>query len=128
MSHLSRSNAGSAAASHRAKATLHHRFLIAVALGGSLAIALLALGANLALDDAVATQGDVRVADAARRALLVVDGALAERVRQAEFVAASPEVISAARAGAAKARSLGIVGSAIPGLEARFAAERSLQV
>jgi methyl-accepting chemotaxis protein len=102
--------------------------LLAVGLGGAVAITLLGWGANAALDGVVARQGDVRVADASRRALLVVDGALAERVRQAEFVAASPEVISAARAGHARAQALGIVGAAIPELEKRFIVERSLQV
>jgi methyl-accepting chemotaxis protein len=76
----------------------------------------------------VARQGDARVSDAARRGLLVVDGALAERVRQAELVATSPEVVRAARAGAARAASLGIVGTPMPALEQRFGEERSLEV
>jgi len=112
----------------RGVASLHRRFLLAVGLGGAVAILLLALGAHYALDDVIARQGDVRVADAARRGLLVVDGALAERVRQAEFIAASPEVIRAARAGAARAQALGIVDAPMAELEKRFATERSLQV
>ena len=114
--------------SPRVAASLHRRFLVAVALGGIAAILLLAWGASSALDGVIARQGDVRVADAARRGLLVVDAALAERVRQAEFVAASPEVISAARAGLARARALGIVNAPMAELEARFRSERSLQV
>ena len=128
MSFPTRSSASPTKSSYRAAASLHRRFLVAVGLGGAMAIALLAWGANAALDGVVARQGDVRVADASRRALLVVDGALAERVRQAEFVAASPEVISAARAGGARARELGIVNAPIPELEKRFVLERSLQV
>jgi methyl-accepting chemotaxis protein len=112
----------------RAAASLHHRFLIAVGFGGAMAILLLGWGASYALDGVVARQGDVRVADAARRGLLVVDGALAERVRQAGFIAASPEVVAAARAGGARARALGIVGVPVAELESRFAADRSLQV
>ncbi len=112
----------------RVAASLHRRFLVTVALGGLAAILLLAWGASTALDGVIARQGDVRVADAARRALLVVDAALAERVRQAEFVAASPEVISAVRAGAARARELGIVNAPMADLEARLRADRSLQV
>ena len=111
-----------------AGSSLHRRFLVAVALGGAAAILVLALGAKYALDGVVARQGDVRVADAARRGLLAVDAALAERVRQAQFVAASPEVVLAARAGGAKAQQLGIVSAPIPELERRFNAERSLQV
>lgn len=112
----------------RAAASLHHRFLLAVGLGGAAAIALLAWGANAALDGVVARQGDTRVADAARRGVLVVDAALAERLRETEALAASPEVISAARAGAARAQALGIVHTPIDELEKRFKAERSLQV
>jgi methyl-accepting chemotaxis protein len=112
----------------RVGSSLHRRFLIAVGLGGAVAILLLALGATYALDGVVARQGDVRVADAARRGLLAVDAALAERVRQAQFIAASPEVISAARAGGARANALGIVNAPVPELEKRFNVERSLQV
>jgi methyl-accepting chemotaxis protein len=112
----------------RSTASLHHRFLLAVGLGGAAAIALLAWGANAALDGVVARQGDIRVADAARRGVLVVDAALAERVRQAEFLAASPEVVAAARAGAARAQALGIVNLPMAQLETRFNVERSLQV
>ncbi|NUR33669.1 MAG: hypothetical protein HOQ30_06630, partial [Gemmatimonadaceae bacterium] len=108
-------------------ASLHHRFLLAVGVGGALAIALLAWGASVALDGVVARQGDARVADAARRGVLVVDAALAERVRESEAIAASPEVIGAARAGAARAQALGIVHTPIPVLEKRYIEQRSLQ-
>ena len=128
MSFPSRSSASRPQPALRAAASLHRRFLLAVGLGGAIAIALLAWGSNAALNDVVARQGDARVADAARRGLLVVDAALAERVRQAEFVAAAPQVISAARAGAARAQALGIVNVPIADLEKRFVAERSLQV
>ena len=124
----SRSRTSRPKSSLRGAASLHRRFLFAVGLGGAIAILLLASGAKYALDGVIARQGDVRVADAARRGLLVVDGALAERVRQAEFVAASPEVISAARAGAARAQALGIVNAPMADLEKRFEADRSLQV
>ncbi|HEY2026330.1 MAG TPA: hypothetical protein VGG78_04945, partial [Gemmatimonadaceae bacterium] len=109
-------------------ASLHRRFLIGIGFGGAVAILLLIGGAKLALDNVVARQGDVRVADAARRGVLVVGAALSERVRQAQFIAASPEVISAARAGGERSRALGIVKTPIADLEKRFDAERSLQV
>lgn len=111
-----------------AGASLHRRFLIGIGFGGAVAILLLIGGAKLALDNVVAHQGDIRVADAARRGVLVVDAALSERVRQAQFIAASPEVISAARAGGERSRALGIVHTPIAELEKRFNAERSLQV
>ena len=128
MSYPFRSSASRQQSSRRGTASLHRRFLIAVGLGGAAAILLLAWAANAALDGVVARQGDGRVVDAARRGLLVVDAALAERVRQAQFVAASPEVISAARAGGARARELGIVNAPVADLERRFDADRSLQV
>jgi len=128
MSFPSRSSASRPQPALRAAASLHRRFLLAVGLGGAIAIALLAWGSITALNGVVARQGDARVADAARRGLLVVDAALAERVRQAEFVAAAPQVIAAARAGAARAQALGIVNMPIADLEKRFVAERSLQV
>ncbi|HET9011174.1 MAG TPA: hypothetical protein VFN38_05130, partial [Gemmatimonadaceae bacterium] len=112
----------------RGTASLHRRVLLAVGLGGAIATGLLAWGASLAIDDVVARQGDIRVTDAARRGLLIVDGALAERVRQAELVAASPEVVAAARAGGARARALGIVDAPVAGLEERFGTDRSLAV
>ena len=133
MSSASRPSTSSSSPLTRARtgaraASLHHRFLLAVGLGGAVAIALLAWGADTALDGVIARQGDARVADAARRGVLVVDAALAERVRQAEFLAASPEVIGAARAGAARAQALGIVTTPIPELESRFDIARSLEV
>ena len=112
----------------RPAASLHRRFLVAAAIAGTLAILLLAWGAHSALDGVVASQGDVRVADAARRGVLVVEAALAERVRQAEFISASPDVITAARAGAARATALGIVDAPLGELEKRFDTDRSLQV
>ena len=128
MASSSRTSGSRSRISLRGPASLHHRFLIAVALGGTLAILLLAWGAKVALDRVVASQGDARVADAARRGLLVVDASLAERVRQAEVVAATPQVIAAARAGAVRAQALGIVTTPMAELEQRFRAERSLDV
>jgi methyl-accepting chemotaxis protein len=126
MSSPIRSSSPRSASGHRPGASLHRRFLVAVGLGGTIAILLLGWGADSAMDGVVARQGDVRVADAARRGLLVVDAALEERVRQAEFLAASPEVIAAARAGGANARALDLPNTPIPELERRFNAERSL--
>lgn len=112
----------------RGQGSLHHRFLITVALGGVVAILLFAWGGRIALDRVVTVQGDARVADAARRGVLIVDASLAERVRQVEFIAATPQVVAAARAGAARARELGITTARIADLEDRFRAERSLDV
>jgi methyl-accepting chemotaxis protein len=121
-----RAPAGSGAFNRRS--SLHRRFLFAVGAGGLVAIGVLAGGANLALSRVIARQGDARVADAARRGVLVVEEALQERTRQTDMLAASPEVIAAALQGGARASALGIAGADIPSLERRFDAARSLQV
>lgn len=89
---------------------------------------LLAAGAHLLLGRVVEQQGDTRVADAASRALIVVTQALDDRTRQAKMLAMTPDVVAAARAGGARARTLGIVGAEIAALEKRFDTERSMTV
>lgn len=116
------------ATSSRTASSLHRRFLIAVGVGGTAAVLLLGWGADAALSGVIARQGDGRVADAARRGLMVVDGALAERIRQADVLAASPEVIAAARLGGMRAKALGIAGAGTRELETRFDVARSLEV
>ena len=108
--------------------SLHRRFIIGAGLGGALVVAMLAAAANALLMREIAQQGDVRVADAASRARIVVNEALAERARQARVLALSPEVVSAAREGGKRARALGIVGEDISALEKSFSATHSMQV
>ena len=108
--------------------SLHRRFINAAGLGGALAVLLLAAGANALIGRDVAQQGDIRVADAASRGLIVVAQALDDRTRQAKVLAMTPELVAAAREGGARARALGIVGGDIAALERRFAQERSLNV
>ena len=112
----------------RQASSLHRRFIIGAASGGALAVLLLAAGAHLLLGRVVEQQGDTRVADAASRALIVVTQALDDRTRQAKMLAMTPDVVAAAREGGARARTLGIVGADIAGLEKRFDAERSMTV
>ena len=112
----------------RHAASLHRRFLGAGGAGGALAILLLATGATRLLEREAQQAGDLRVRDAAERALLVVTEALDERRRQARILAMTPEVVAAAREGGAKARALGITGADIGVLEKRFDSERSLSV
>ena len=108
--------------------SLHRRFINSAALGGALAVLLLAVGANALIGREVEHQGDARVADAAARGLIVVTQALDDRTRQAKVLAMTPALVAAAREGGARARALGIVGGDIAALEKRFAVERSMNV
>ncbi|CAN5768708.1 N/A [soil metagenome] len=112
----------------RHAASLHRRFISTAGAGGALAILLLATGANRLLEREARQADDLRVEDAAERALLVVTEALDERRRQARILAMTPEVVAAAAEGGAKARALGITGADIGVLEKRFDGERSLSV
>ena len=108
--------------------SLHRRFIIGAALGGAVAIMLLAAGSHVLLGRLADRQGDARVSDAAARALIVIDQALDDRTREAKVLTITPEVIAAAREGTARSRSLGLVGVDIAQLEKRFIQERSLGV
>ena len=108
--------------------SLHRRFITGAGVGGALAVLLLAAGANMLLGRYVEQQGHARVADAASRALIVVTQALEDRTRQAKVLARTPDIVAAAREGSARARTLGIVGADIGGLEQRFDRERSMVV
>jgi methyl-accepting chemotaxis protein len=107
--------------------SLHRRFILGAGVGGALLILTLATAATLLLRRDVALEGDTRVTQAAERALIVVDGAVEERGRQAAVLAMMPDVIAAAREGTARARSLGLVGQDIKVLEQRFSAAHSME-
>ena len=110
----------------RSAPSLHHRFLVGAAVAGAVILLVLGVGANLLLHRDIDRQGDVRIADAAQRALIVVNSALADRTRQAKVLAMSPGVVAAAREGGARAQALGIAAAPIPQLEQRFEQDRSL--
>ncbi len=112
----------------RAAPSLHHRFLVWAGVGGVAIVLLLAFGANLLLKRTAQLRGDEHVREAARRGLLVVNGALDDRIREARALAMGPEVVAAAKEGGARARSLGLIGKKIDELEKRFDVERSLNV
>lgn len=73
-------------------------------------------------------RADARLRDIARRAELVTEQALLERVRQVELIGAAPTVVDAADAGARRAAELGLVGRSIEMVERQMAATRSLAV
>ena len=106
--------------------SLHQRFIVGAALIGALIILLLAGGAYLLLGRYTVQQGDVTLREAARRSALVLDDALAERIREADVLAMMPQVAAAAREGTAHAAAIGLTGRPIESLEQQFAAEHSM--
>ena len=112
----------------RSAPSLHRRFIVGAGFAGVASVLLLALSATTLMDRNVEQQGNARIADAAGRALIVLNGELDDRARQAKVLVLSPEVIAAAQEGGAKARALGIVGAEISTLETRFNADRSMLV
>ena len=112
----------------RSAPSLQRRFIVGAALAGVVFVLLLVAGASWLLSRDIHRQGNVRIADAARRSLIVVNNALEDRSRQARVLTVMPEVVSATREGLARARALGIVGRPIPELEKQFSQDRSLSV
>ena len=97
----------------------------AAAIG--LLVVLTSVGA-VALGRSMAQQQDATLDDAARRSALLVDRALAERLRQVELIAWAGTVIDAAKKGNAVSRRRGLPFQTMSMLEDRFRATRSQQV
>jgi methyl-accepting chemotaxis protein len=95
----------------------------AVAVLGVATLVAMRTAANFMSDRA-----DTRLRDVARRGELVTEQALLERARQVELIGAAPTIVDAARAGAARAAQLGLVGRPIDEVEKQMAATRSLAV
>ncbi len=97
--------------------------IVAVAILGVATLVAMRTAANFMSDRA-----DTRLRDVARRGELVTEQALLERARQVELIGASPTVVEAARAGAARAAQMGLVGKPIDELERQMAATKNLAV
>jgi methyl-accepting chemotaxis protein len=108
--------------------SLHRRFLVGASVTGVVTILLLAATAYQLLERDIVQRGDAALREAAHRASLVLTVALDERAREADVLALTPEVIAAARDGAARAAALRLPGTPIAALETRFATEHSLQL
>jgi methyl-accepting chemotaxis protein len=98
---------------------------------GSAAIALLtlvtALG-SIGLSRSMTQQQNAVLTDAARRSALLVDRALAERLRQVDLIAWESSVIEAAKKGTILSRRRALPLQTISALEERFKTTRSQQV
>src|SRR4029450_8499030 len=100
--------------------------MAAVVAGAVLGVATLVamrIAANFLSDRA-----DMRLRDVARRGELVTEQAVLERARQVEVMGATPTVLDAARAGAARAAQMGLVGRPIEAVERQMSATRNLAV
>lgn len=108
--------------------SLRGRFVLTT---GGAAIGLLiivsAVGA-VALGRSISQQQNATLTDASRRSALLVDRALAERLRQVDLIAWESSVIEAAKKGGVVSRRRGLPLQTISALEERFASTRSQQV
>lgn len=91
------------------------------------AVLMLWLG-NVLVSRHIRGEADSRIADAAARTTIVLEQLLRERGQQLHLLASDPTIVAAARAGDARAQSLGIVGRDIKALESQFDATRTLDV
>jgi methyl-accepting chemotaxis protein len=111
-----------------ARGSLRRRYVFTT---GAAAIALLALVTALGsvgLARSITQQQNAVLTDAARRSALLVDRALAERLRQVDLIAWESSVIQAAKEGTALSRRRALPLQTISSLEERFKATRSQQV
>lgn len=102
-----------------------------VLVAATAAVAILSVATLIAMRTAanfLSDRADTRLRDVARRGELVTEQALLERARQVELIGASPTVVDAARAGAARAAQMGLVGRSIESLEKQMAATKNLAV
>jgi methyl-accepting chemotaxis protein len=116
-----------------ASSTANSKSLQRVIVVGSAIVAVVVLGVAtlIAMRTAanfLSDRADTRLRDVARRGELVTEQALLERARQVELIGASPTIVDAARAGAARAAQMGLVGRPIDAVEREMAATRSLAV
>jgi methyl-accepting chemotaxis protein len=106
------------------------RSSIVLAIGAASILALAAvvwIGSTL-LRGYIAEQADTRLATAADQAALVIGRVIVEREREVALLATMPATVDAARAGADRARELGLVGLPLETLERRFDTQRTLGV
>lgn len=114
--------------SRQVTSSLRGRYVLTT---GAAAIALLLVVTTVgavALGRSMSQQQDATLEDAARRSALLVDRALAERLRQVDLIAWESSVIDAAKKGTAVSKQRGLPLQTISALEERFAATRSQQV
>jgi methyl-accepting chemotaxis protein len=100
---------------------------VSAAMGVMLTLALLWIG-NVLLSRHAAGEADAHLADAAERTALVLDEMMRERERQLLLLASTPDVVDAARAGAARANAEGLPGRPIEVNEKAYDERRSLDI
>ncbi|HEX4681302.1 MAG TPA: methyl-accepting chemotaxis protein, partial [Gemmatimonadaceae bacterium] len=119
----------------RSSRSLRRRLVAGVAVFAVAVLVLLTLAGLGVLRRTMAGDEDARVTNAASLSKQLVERVLAERERQVELIASTPSVVATAKKGADEARKLGLPlhtfherDDALPAIEARFKATRSLQV
>lgn len=102
-----------------------------VVVAAGVAVAILGIATLVGMRTAanfLSDRADMRLQDVARRGELVTEQALLERARQVVLIGSSPTVVDAARAGAARAAQMGLVGRPIEAIEKQMAATKNLAV
>ena len=108
--------------------TLRTQVLLYTGLS-ALAFFLLLYGAvDTYVSQALARQARAALIGTARHAATAVDGLLASRQRELRLLGNAPAIVDAARAGAASAARLGIVGRPTADLERQFDERRTLDI
>jgi len=108
--------------------SLSSSIIVAIGAASVLALAALVWTGSTLIRGYIAEQADTRLASAADQSALVIGRVIAERERQVSLLASLPSLVDAARAGADRARELGLVGQGVETLERRFDAQRTLGV
>jgi methyl-accepting chemotaxis protein len=113
---------------NRVTSSLRGRYVITTGAAATALLIVITSVGTIALNRSMSQQQNAALADAARRSALLVDRALAERLRQVDLIAWESSVIEAAKKGTAVSRRRGLPFQTISALEERFAATRSQQV
>lgn len=119
----------------RSARSLRSRLVAIVGLGALIVLGIAGYAGLFFLKKSMADDENARITNAASLSRQLVDRVLAERVRQVDLIASSPQVIVASRRGAEESRRLGLpsqLGNTLPeetlgAIEARFKVTRSLQ-
>jgi len=119
----------------RSARSLRRRLVFGVAAGAFFVLAAVTSAGVFLLKNTMAGDEDARLTNAASLSKQLIERVLAERARQVDLIASSPQVIATAEKGAEEARRQGLPlrtfrdqEPAVAPIEARFKATRSLQV
>jgi len=109
------------------KGSIRRRYVYTTGAAAILLLAVVTALGSVGLSRSMTQQQNAVLTDAARRSGLLVDRALAERLRQVDLIAWESSVIEAAKKGTLLSRRRGLPLQTISALEERFKTTRSQQ-